>query len=379
MGGYYFTTEKLTVGYGGKPLISDIDIGIEKGEILTLIGPNGSGKSTILRSITKHLETISGLVYLGEEELGHMSAREMATRLSVVLTERIEPELATCGDVVATGRYPYPGRFGILTPKDREIVRRSLRRVHAEDLYDRDFRAISDGQRQRVMLARAICQEPEIIVLDEPTSYLDIKHKIELLNILSEMAKEGITVVMSLHEIDLAYKISDKIICVNGDHIEDFGTPDEIFRDDKIARLYGLENGSYDTLFGSVELKRPAGEARVFVVGGAGTGIPFYRMLERCGVPFCAGILYENDIDYRVASVLAETVVAARAFEPIDEENVALAAALLEKSEVIVDCGCVRGTFNAANAALLERAAAAGKPILRSTEEVRAAFAARKE
>lgn len=373
--GYYFKTEKLTVGYDGKPLISDIDIGIEKGEILTLIGPNGSGKSTILKSITRHLESISGVVSIDGADMRRMSGRDVATRLSVVLTERINPELMSCGDIVATGRYPYTSHFGLLTAKDREIVRDSLEKVHATELYDRDFREISDGQRQRVMLARAICQEPEIIVLDEPTSFLDIRHKIELLNILSEMAKErGITVIMSLHEIDLAYKISDKIICVAGDKISDFGTPDEIFTEERIARLYGIENGSYDTLFGSVELQRPAGEPRVFVIGGAGSGIPFYRMLQRCGIPFAAGILYESDVDFRVARALAASVVSARAFEPVDAETQARAAGLLNQAAYTVDCGFPRGTYNRCNEALLSRAEAQGKPILRSAEEIRAAF-----
>lgn len=373
--GYYFKTEKLTVGYDGKPLISDIDIGIEKGEILTLIGPNGSGKSTILKSITRHLESISGVVSIDGADMRRMSGRDVATRLSVVLTERINPELMSCGDIVATGRYPYTSHFGLLTAKDREIVRDSLEKVHATELYDRDFREISDGQRQRVMLARAICQEPEIIVLDEPTSFLDIRHKIELLNILSEMAKErGITVIMSLHEIDLAYKISDKIICVAGDKISDFGTPDEIFTEERIARLYGIENGSYDTLFGSVELQRPAGEPRVFVIGGAGSGIPFYRMLQRCGIPFAAGILYENDVDFRVALALAASVVSARAFEPVDAETQERAAGLLDQAAYAVDCGFPRGTYNRCNEALLSRAEAQGKPILRSAEEIRAAF-----
>ena len=116
-----------------------------------------------------------------------------------------------------------------------------MAKVHAEDLAERDFVAISDGQRQRVLLARAICQEPEIIVLDEPTSFLDIKHKLELLSILREMAKEqGITVIMSLHEIDLAQKISDKIMCVKGDRINNFGAPEEIFRDEIINELLYL-------------------------------------------------------------------------------------------------------------------------------------------
>ena len=145
----------------------------------------------------------------------------------------------TCGEVVATGRYPYTNRLGKLTRRDHEIVQESLRRVHGEELEDQDFSAISDGQRQRIMLARAICQQPQMIILDEPTAFLDIRHKIELLDILREMAQEkGITVIMSLHEIDLATKISDYVCCVKGEVISKCGPPDEIFDDQTINSLY---------------------------------------------------------------------------------------------------------------------------------------------
>ena len=213
MGELYFKTKGLTVGYNGKPLIRDIEFGVERGEILTLIGPNGSGKSTILKSITKQLKILAGTVYIAEDDLKTVSAKELAKKMSVVLTERMKPELMSCRDIVATGRYPYTGNLGLLSEEDEAIVQQSMESVHVLDLQNRDFNAISDGQRQRVLLARALCQQPEIIILDEPTSFLDIRHKLELLSLLRKLTKErGIAVIMSLHEIDLAQKVSDKVI-----------------------------------------------------------------------------------------------------------------------------------------------------------------------
>ena len=159
--------------------------------------------------------------------------------------------------------------------------------VHAWDLKDRDFTAISDGQRQRILLARAICQEPEIIVLDEPTSFLDIRHKLELLTILKQMVLDHqLTVIMSLHELDLAQKISDKVICVHGEYIEKYGAPEEIFTSEYIRKLYGITRGSYNAAFGCVEMDPPRGEPQVFVIGGNGSGIPYYRKLQRQGIHF---------------------------------------------------------------------------------------------
>ena len=213
----YFEVEGLTVGYDKKPLIKDITFGIDKGSILTLIGPNGSGKSTILKTITGQLAPLGGRVAVEGDDIFFWTAKQFAQRFAVVLTERIKPELVTCAEIVAMGRYPYTDLFGRLTDEDKAAVADALRMVHAMDLANRDFSTLSDGQRQRILLARAICQDPEIIVLDEPTAYLDIRHKIELLEILRRMAREKhVTVNMSLHEIDLAMKISDNIICFKG-------------------------------------------------------------------------------------------------------------------------------------------------------------------
>lgn len=362
----YFHTKDLAVGYDGHALIHDINIEIEKGKILTLIGPNGSGKSTILKSITRHLNKICGQVYIDRQEIYAWSARELAKQVAVVLTDRIHPELMTCEEVVAMGRYPYTNAMGKLTPRDQEIVAQAMERVHALDLAQRDFTTLSDGQRQRIMLARAICQEPEIIILDEPTAYLDIRHKIELLDILREMAHEkGITVIMSLHEIDLATKISDYLLCVKGETIEAFGPPEDILAEGVIDRLYDIQHGSYNLLFGSVELAKPEGEPQVFVVGGGGCGVECYRALQKRQIPFAAGILFANDVDCPVALELSDNVVIAPAFEPMTEEHYRQAAELLVRCRYVMDAGTPVGTLNKMNAKLLTLAKEKGIPIYR--------------
>ena len=358
----YFHTTDLAVGYNGKALIHDINFAIEKGEIVTLIGPNGSGKSTILKSITRQLKLIGGNVFVASEELERIRQRELARKMAVVLTERMKPELMTCRDVVSTGRYPYTGRLGMLTAEDEAIVTAAMERVHALELSNRDFNAISDGQRQRVLLARAICQEPEIIVLDEPTSFLDIRHKLELLSILRSMTKEkGITVIMSLHEIDLAQKISDKVVCVKGEIIARFGPPSEVLSEEVITELYGLEQGTYNADFGSIELPRPKGEPKVLVISAGGTGIPVYRQLQKEDIPFYAGILFTNDVDYAVARHLAAEVITERPFESVSREVMEAAVAVVDRCEAVIDAGVVLGSGNAAVGELISYARLQGK------------------
>ena len=215
MKSYFFYTDQLTVGYDGKPLIKEINIQLNKGEILTLIGPNGAGKSTILKSITRQLSLISGTVYLEQEQMSRMTNREVSKKLAVVLTERMRPELMTCEDVVSTGRYPYTGTLGILSAEDKEKVKSAMEMVHAWDLKNRDFTAISDGQRQRILLARAICQEPEIIILDEPTVGLDPKQIIEIRELIRKLAKKH-TVILSSHILAEVREVCDYIMIISG-------------------------------------------------------------------------------------------------------------------------------------------------------------------
>ena len=359
----YFELSNLSVGYNKKTLIHDICLDIKKGEIVTLIGPNGAGKSTILKSITRQLEIIGGQVMFDSEEIRSISFKELSTRMAVVLTDRLKTELLTCHDIVATGRYPYTGRLGILSHEDEDKVDAALAAVNAQDLGNRDFNAISDGQKQRILLARAICQEPEIIILDEPTSFLDIRYKLELLSILGRMAKQNdITIIMTLHEIDLAQKISDKIVCVSGDHVTDYGTPQEIFKEETIKNLYNIDNGFFDPMFGSIELMKPAGsEPEVFVISSGGTGIPVFRELQKANTAFAAGVLYENDMDYQLARLLACEVVTEKPFEPIGDEAFERAMALVETCPRVINAGVRVGTQNARLQQVLDRAKELGK------------------
>ena len=354
---YMIHTEHLSVGYRGVPLIRDIEIHVSKGEILSLIGPNGAGKSTILKSIIRQLALIGGTVYLDGRSMRDLPERTIAQSMSVLMTERVQPGLMTCGDVVGTGRYPYTGRMGILSADDRRKVREAMALVHAEDLHDCDFSQISDGQRQRVLLARAICQEPEVIVLDEPTSFLDIRYKLELLSILKQLVREKqLAVVMSLHEIDLAQKVSDHILCVRHNAVDRYGTPEEIFSGGYIAELYEITSGSYNETFGFPELQAVQGDPKVFVIGGGGSGIPVYRRLQQQGIPFAAGILHENDMDYPVASMLAAKVVSEHAYEPVTDDTWKYACTVMDACRYVL-CPCIAfGSLNKANEQLRQRA-----------------------
>ena len=249
-------TVGLSVGYGEKAVISGIDSSAEAGRILCLIGPNGAGKSTLLKTLIRALPPVAGSVFLDGKNLRDYRERELARHSAAVLTMRPEPDLMRCEELVAAGRYPYTGRLGILTEEDRLIVRESMEKVGILALADLDFKCISDGQRQRVLLARALCQQPRLLVLDEPTSFLDIRHKLEFLKLLSELAREReIAVVMSMHELELAARFADRILCIKDGRVDRLGTPEEIFTGGYIDALYGMEPGSWAGLFGEINGK----------------------------------------------------------------------------------------------------------------------------
>lgn len=244
------STNELTVGYEGAAVAGPFDVNVYKGEVLSLIGPNGAGKTTLLRTLARQLAPVAGTVFLEEADLAATKPNELAKRMAVVFSDALRPDLMTCREAVAVGRYPYTGRFGRLSADDERIVENAMAQVHVTELADRPFNAISDGQRQRVVLARALCQEPDIILLDEPTTFLDIRWKAEFLEALRTLATEqGKTVLLTLHEPELARLVSDRVACIRDGRLDRVGTPDDVFEGDYIANLFGLDKALYDKWF----------------------------------------------------------------------------------------------------------------------------------
>ena len=360
----YFYTEDLQVGYGGKQILNPVRIGIKKGEILTLVGPNGAGKSTILKSVAAQLPPLGGAVYLDGADLLGMKGTERARRMAVMFTEKLHAEWMTCRDVVAAGRYPYTGRFGVLSEEDWKAVDEAMEAVQLSELRERDFQTLSDGQRQRVMLARALCQEPELLLLDEPTSYLDIRYKLEFMAVLQELARrKKVAVILSIHELDLAERVSDWVLCVSPGQESRFGRPEEMLTPEHLSELFQVEEGRFRQAGGSMELPRPEGAPEVFVLAGGGSGRAVFWQLQRAGTTFAAGIISEADLDYPVACTLASRLIAVPAFEEISEEKEQEARECLDACQRVIACRRQYGGWAAANDRLLAYAREKGKKI----------------
>lgn len=357
---YAIQVEQLVVGYQKKSVVKNINFSLKKGQILTLIGPNGAGKSTILKSIAKQLDPLSGEIFLKNQNQKEYSGQELSQNLAVVFTDKMSTEMMTCRDVVETGRYPYTGHFGILKKEDRSAVEEAIRLVHIEEIAENDFSKISDGQRQRVLLARAICQEPEILILDEPTSFLDIRYKVEFLSILQKLTREKeITVIMSLHELELAERVSDYVLCVKSNHVDKVGTPDEIFSDNYISQLYDLVVGSHDTITGNVELDRPTGNAGTFLITSGKCKKQIFYKLQRENIAFYAGIFMDTDIAYHACKYLAKEAVVIAA-EDIDWEQgisknkivhnrLSYAKKIIDQCDKVIIVGELTGPFKQIN------------------------------
>ncbi len=357
-------TTNLSVGYGKKVVVEEVNISGLKGQVVCLLGPNGAGKTTILRTISGLLAPIKGQVYINNKNLAEINKKTLAKQLAIVLTKKLQGGLMTTFDIVAMGRHPHTGYFGKLKHRDIEKIHEALKTVNAEYLAQRHFEELSDGEKQKVLVARALVQEPEVIVLDEPTTHLDIRHRLELIDILKNLSKDkGITVILSLHEIDIALKSCDKVVLVKDGSIISYGIPEDVISEEIIRNLYGIKEASFNNLLGSIEILNPS-KPHVFVVGGNGHGTPIYRMLTKHHIGFLTGIIHENDIDYEIARTMGVKVQVEKAFEEITDISFKKATKIIDDMKLIIDSGFPIGEVNRRNIDLLKYAVKSGKKVL---------------
>lgn len=364
-------TMDLTVGYDRKTVIAGIDLEIGRGQMVALLGPNGAGKSTLLKTASSLLKPVRGSVHLKGQLLSKISSQLLSKTLAVVLTERLDGGFLTAYEVAAMGRYPHTGFLGKLTAVDRKKVWACLSTVNAEPLAHRLFNELSDGEKQKILLARALAQEPELIILDEPTTHLDIRHKMEIMAILKRLSREeGIAVLFSLHEIDLALKNCDTAVLVKNGQVVFSGAPEALCDSDCIAELFDIGLSGYDAVSGTLEMTNTH-SSTVFVVGGGGKAAGLFRTLTRHNIGFSTGVLHENDIDYHVAKAIGVKTVSEKAFSMISDKALRQASDLMKESEVIVDTGFPVSVTNHSNHSLILEALKAGRPVcvLRSAEE----------
>jgi iron complex transport system ATP-binding protein len=280
--------EGLNIGYRprhGLPRIvaADLELRLHAGEVVCLLGPNGVGKSTLLRTLVGMQPPLAGRVWLDGADLSTLTPRELARRLSVVLTERIEVGQLTAYALVALGRHPYTDWTGRLSPRDEEVVRWALEAVDAVSLAHRQVHELSDGERQRVMVARALAQEPLLMVLDEPTAFLDLLRRVEMMRLLRRLAREtGRALLLSTHDLDLALRSADALwLLAPGGRLHS-GAPEDLVLGGAFEATFASDGISFDRHQGSFQVHPPA-EGRVALVGDGLVGVWTARALERSG------------------------------------------------------------------------------------------------
>lgn len=262
--------ENLSIGYGSKFIAKELNLHVEKGELLCLIGPNGAGKSTLLKSIASLQKKLGGSVLLNGEEVEKMSTRELARKISLVLTERVDSNLNVYS-LVSMGRYPYTGWTGKMKEEDKAFIQRAIVQTGLTELTDRPLYQLSDGERQKAMIAKALAQDTPLILLDEPTAHLDIPNRMELLSLLRRLTREeGKTILLSIHDLEAALQIADRIWLMDGKAKIEAGIPEDLILQGKVQKIFATKDLEFDMEVGSFRLLQTS-RSKVFIEGqGAG-------------------------------------------------------------------------------------------------------------
>jgi len=234
--------ESVTVGYGAEPVLRDLSFDVPTGRITSIVGPNGCGKSTLLRTLARLLPPSDGRVSLDGEPIGRLSTRDVARRLALLPQSPTAPEGLLVSDLVLRGRHPHQRWFRQWSPKDETIIAEAMAWTDIAELKDRPLDELSGGQRQRAWLAMTLAQDTELLLLDEPTTFLDLAHQVEVLDLVVRLNRErDRTVVMVLHDLNLAARYSDTIVVMHEGAIVGEGEPAVIITQDLLSSVFGLE------------------------------------------------------------------------------------------------------------------------------------------
>ena len=277
----------LSTGYRSrreeKVISQHLELSIAPGEVVMLMGPNGSGKSTLMHTMAGLLPPLSGEVIISGKPLSSLKMKELARLLSLVLTERIPAGNMSISDIVAVGRYPYTGFRGSLRPEDKVVIREALTACHLDGMQECLYSTLSDGEKQRVMIARALAQETPLILLDEPTAHLDLPSRLEVTTMLRSLARSlGKSILISTHELDLALGWADTIWLMDREGEIVSAAPEDLILDGHIERVFGAPGLSYDQERGEFSI-RQSGGGKICLRGEGLRYIWTSRALQRLG------------------------------------------------------------------------------------------------
>ncbi len=302
------STRDLTIGFPARrgkksPTVvaSEIEVALHRGEVVCLLGPNGSGKSTLIRTLTGLHSPLGGNIQLDGQLLNHFSNKRLATKISTVLTDRLTIGNLSVYELVSFGRSPYTGWFGSLSRQDEEIVQWAIESTGIQEFVDRDVLRLSDGERQKVMIARALAQDTEAILLDEPTAHLDLPNRVEIIRLLRNLAhdtQQGI--LLSTHELDLALKAADTLWLIDGDGKVVTGAPEDLVLDGTFESVFERDSFDFDRSTGSFTLHHPQKEP-IYLTGDTVGVFWTRRALEREGhqVTESNGTSLQIDVQYK--------------------------------------------------------------------------------
>jgi iron complex transport system ATP-binding protein len=365
----------LTLGYDDEPIVRDLSFTLARGQFVGLVGPNGSGKSTVVRALSRVLPPARGQVLLDNVNIQRMSARELARRLAVVPQHVAIGFPFTVREVVLMGRAPHLSRFGLERPADYDIADRCIGLTSIAPFADRPVTALSGGERQRCLIARALAQEPDVLLLDEPTAHLDINHQIEILDLARRLAAErAVATLVVLHDLNLASQYCDHLLLLAEGRLLAQGSPREVVSEEHIRAAYGADvqvrlhpttGRPYVTLLSRLPVSVPPTRAsRIHLICGAGTGVALMRRLRQLGFAVSVGVVNVADSDQMEAEALDLLRVEEAPFSPISEASHRRNCDLAKAAEVVVVTGIPVGRGNLYNLDAAVRARGMGRRVL---------------